>query len=192
MAHCWNGDWNILDIRVQGDGSTFVINKTLITATKDGIVADLQNFIVLLHPYYKIEGISGPLYFDEFHSDAMAAPDLDSPKFKRFTQFMADHMAFMPPLARSTLIERLFKLCDDIRKENGDYGYRPLLYTDGRDWTKIKESDVYKAVFYDNTDVPCPYDNSFWDLLRFLRNFSIHALDFTKVTLLLFCSFSLT
>ncbi|RLN04726.1 uncharacterized protein C2845_PM13G15230 [Panicum miliaceum] len=106
---CWNGDWGILDIRVRGDGVTFLIDKMPINATKDGVVVDLQKFIKLLDPYYKLEGIKGPAYFDEFHGDVMSLPDLGSERFETFQKFLGDHMAFMPPLARSDLLERFIK-----------------------------------------------------------------------------------
>ena len=41
---------------------------------------------MLLHPYYKIEDISGPLYFDEFHFDAMAVYELGSKKIWAFLE----------------------------------------------------------------------------------------------------------
>ncbi|CAO1944075.1 unnamed protein product [Urochloa humidicola] len=178
-GHCWNGEWDILDIRVRGDGAEFSINKTQIESTRDGIVADLQKFIVLLYPYYKIEGIKGPAYFDEFHSDVMALPNHGSEEFEKFLKFVADHMVFMPPLARSDLLERLFRLCDDIRQESGDYIYRPLSQCVG--WTGIRSIMPYNKVFFYDMTAPKPYRDHYWDLLRFVRNFLNHALKYTKI-----------
>ncbi|WVZ78516.1 hypothetical protein U9M48_026215, partial [Paspalum notatum var. saurae] len=178
-GHCWNGDWNILDIRVQGNGSTLIINKTPITATKDGMVQDLTKFIKVLHPYYKLEGIKGPAYFDEFQSDALRHPDLDSEELDLFWMFMAYHMAFMPPLPRSNLIEKLFQICDDIRGDRQD-GYEPLSNILCHGWMKINQYHPYSRVFF-FIPIPAPYQGNFWDLLRFLRNFLNHALQYTKV-----------
>ncbi|WVZ78518.1 hypothetical protein U9M48_026216 [Paspalum notatum var. saurae] len=178
-GHCWNGDWNILDIRVQGNGSTLIINKTPITATKDGMVQDLTKFIKVLHPYYKLEGIKGPAYFDEFQSDALRHPDLDSEELDLFWMFMAYHMAFMPPLPRSNLIEKLFQICDDIRGDRQE-GYEPLSNILCHGWMKINQYHPYSRVFF-FIPIPAPYQGNFWDLLRFLRNFLNHALQYTKV-----------
>lgn len=147
-GHCWDGEWNILDIWVRGDGATLIIDKMPVNATKDGIVADLQKFIVLLRPYYKIEGIKGPTYFDEFHSDVMSLPELESEKFEIVQKFLADHMVFLPPASTSNLLERLFKLCDDIRRQNADFDYRPLQRLDCIGWTKIRNTMPYIKVFH--------------------------------------------
>ncbi|RCV28615.1 hypothetical protein SETIT_5G417500v2 [Setaria italica] len=180
-GHCWNGEWNILDIRVRGDGATLIIDKMPVNATKDGIVADLQKFIVLLCPYYKIEGIKGPAYFDEFHSDVMSLPELKSEKFEIFQKFLADHMAFLPPASTSNLLERLFKLCDDVRRQNGHFTYHPLQRLDCLGWTKIGDIMPYHKVFHYDKTIVEPYKDNYWDLLRFVRNFSNHGLQFTQI-----------
>lgn len=180
-GHCWNGEWSILDIRVRGDGATLIIDKMAVNATKDGIVADLQKFIVLLRPYYKIEGIKGPAYFDEFHSDVMSLPELESEKFEIFQKFLADHMAFLPPASTSNLLERLFKLCDDVRRQNGHFTYHPLQRLDCLGWTKIGDIMPYHKVFHYDKTIVEPYKDNYWDLLRFVRNFSNHGLKYTQV-----------
>uniref|UniRef100_K3XK30 Uncharacterized protein n=1 Tax=Setaria italica TaxID=4555 RepID=K3XK30_SETIT len=180
-GHCWDGEWNILDIRVRGDGATLIIDKMPVNATKDGIVADLQKFIVLLRPYYKIEGIKGPAYFDEFHSDVMSLPELESEKFEIFQKFLADHMAFLPPASTSNLLERLFKLCDDIRRQNADFDYRPLQRLDCIGWTKIRDTMPYSKVFHYDQSLSHPYNDNYWDLLRFVRNFINRGLKYTQI-----------
>nr|TKW18294.1 hypothetical protein SEVIR_5G422101v2 [Setaria viridis]TKW18295.1 hypothetical protein SEVIR_5G422101v2 [Setaria viridis] len=180
-GHCWDGEWNILDIRVRGDGATLIIDKMPVNATKDGIVADLQKFIVLLRPYYKIEGIKGPAYFDEFHSDVMSLPELESEKFEIFQKFLADHMVFLPPTSTSNLLERLFKLCDDIRRQNADFDYRPLQRLDCIGWTKIRDTMPYSKMFHYDQSLSDPYKDHYWDLLRFVRNFSNRGLKYTQI-----------
>lgn len=179
---CWNGDWTILDIRVQKKGSSLVINRYAQTATKDGMVLDLQKFIVVLMPYFKLEGIMEPVYFDAFHTAAMSLPDIGSEKFDLFQLFMLYHLAFMSPLARSDLLDKLHRICEDIGRDNGGKFYGPLISLDGRGWTAISdcpETNPYHQVFcyagYSR------YDDNFWDLLRFARNFLNHALEYTRV-----------
>jgi hypothetical protein len=182
---CWNGDWGILDIRVHGDGVTFLIDKMPINATKDGVVADLQKFIKLLDPYYKLEGIKGPAYFDEFHGDVMSLPDPGSERFETFQKFLGDHMAFMPPLARSDLLESFFKLCDGIRTRNAELNYGPLHWLICHTRTDIRSSMLYGDVFRFGVDkLAIGYQNNYWDLLRFIKNSIGHALNHMKVSVL--------
>lgn len=72
-----------------------------------------------------VEGLKGPVYFNEFYRDVMQVPELHSDRFDLFQKFVAHHLAFIPPLARTDLFDKLFRICDSRREEHENC-YTPL------------------------------------------------------------------
>lgn len=183
-------------MKVSNNGSIFLITaKAGHNVFKGGIQADLKNFWDIISPYFsheverfdktgqKIIDKAFPSYFVEFKEDCEDIPDPinERHKLRRFYRFLISHPAFMNPVSIATVICHIYTICDSLL---GLYEcvYAPLqAYALDEDWiaaVNMLPWPFQRVYIHFGRNL---YQQGFWFLLKYLRNFLEHVLRYTKV-----------
>ena len=158
--------------------------------------ADILSLVKFLFHLYLPKGFKElPFYFKRFEADIDEMPEFDDPpeKMEKFQKYMSDHFFLKAPLVRSTLVCRVYGLCDseivhvDQNQPKPRYGLLDVEIAMAKSlinkWID-QFSEPLKQI-YTRSRVATHFTGSnkwtCWDAIELGRHSQNHMMDNTKV-----------